>query len=63
MDEKLKGSNKSFNDDEKCFQYTATVISNHEEHGKSPQRISKIKPFMNKYTWKRRNYPSGKDEK
>ena len=28
---------------------------------KKIQRISKIKPFINKYNWKELNYPSGED--
>ena len=35
--------------DNKCFQYTVTVALNHEEIGKSPERITKLKPFINKY--------------
>ena len=31
------------------FQYTVTVALNHEEIGKHVQRITKIKPFINKY--------------
>ena len=30
--------------------------------GKYPQRISKIKPFINKYDWNGINYPSRKDD-
>ena len=30
--------------------------------GKHPERISKTKPFINKYNWKGLNYPSGKDD-
>ena len=37
------------NQDDKCFQYAATVALNHEEIKKDPQRISKIKPFIDKY--------------
>ena len=29
-------------------------------HVKDPQRITKIKPFINKYNWQRINYPSEK---
>ena len=32
----------------KSFQYSATVALNHEEIAKNPQRITKIKPFVNK---------------
>ena len=35
---------------------------NHEETKRDPQRISKIKPFINKYNWKGIKYPSKIDE-
>ena len=35
---------------------------NHEEIKKDPQRITKIKPFMNKYNWERIHFPSEKDD-
>ena len=35
---------------------------NHEEIKRDPQRISKIKPFINKYNWKGINYPSKIDD-
>ena len=35
---------------------------NHEETGKHPERISKIKPFMNKCNWKGIHTSSGKDD-
>ena len=44
--------------DNKCFQYTVTVALNHEEIKKDPERITKIKPFINKYKWKGINFPS-----
>ena len=33
----------------KCFQYAVTVALKHEERGKTPERITKIKPLINKY--------------
>ena len=48
--------------DKKCFQYTITVALNHEEIAEHSQRISKIKPFINKYNWKERNFLSEKDD-
>ena len=45
----------------KSFQYAVTVALNYEEIKKSPQRITKIKPFMNKYNWVGINFPSEKD--
>ena len=48
--------------DNKCFQYDATVTLNHEEIEKNPKRITKIKPFINKYKWEEINSPSEKDD-
>ena len=43
--------NRKTNDD-KCFQYAITVSLNHEQIKKDPQRIAKIKSFINQYSWK-----------
>ena len=40
----------------------ATVTLNHGEKRKTLQVISKIKSFINKYNYRGRNYPSGKDD-
>ena len=48
--------------DNKCFQYAVTVALNYEEIGKHSERITKIKPFINKYNWKGINFPSEKDD-
>ena len=37
------------NDDNDCFKYALTVALNNQEIGSNPQRISKIKPFINTY--------------
>ena len=34
----------------------------HEDIGKYPEKITKIKPFIDKYKWKGTNYPSEKDD-
>ena len=34
------------NNDYKCFQYAVTVALNHDKINKNPQRVSKIKPFI-----------------
>ena len=51
--------NKKYN---KCFQYAVTVALNHEEVRKNPERITKIKTFINKYNWEGLNFPSQKDD-
>ena len=43
------------------FQYSVTVVVNYEKIREEPQRITKIKPFINKYSYYEINYPSEKD--
>ena len=61
MDKKKAIINPINKKDNKCFQYAITVALNYEEIKKDPQRITKIKPFINKYNWKGINVPSEKD--
>ena len=52
------------NKDDKCFQYALTLALNYENIKKDPQRISKIKPFIDQYNWNEIDFPShGKDWK
>ena len=60
MDKNKKARNPVY-DDNKCFHFAATITINYEETGKHPERISKIKPCMNKYNWKGINSSSGND--
>ena len=46
------------NNDEKCFQYALTVALNYEQIKSHSERISNIKPFIDQYDWKERNFPS-----
>ena len=46
----------------KCFQYAIKVALNLEKIGKNPERLTKIKPFINKYNWKGIKYPSENDD-
>ena len=53
MDKKQKTTINPINKkDHKCFQYNMTVTLDHEKIKQDPQRITKIKPFINKYSWK-----------
>ena len=47
------------NTKDKCFEYSITVALNHRKIGKNPQKISKIKPYINNYNWKDINFPAG----
>ena len=52
------------NDDYKCFQYAVTVSLNYDKINRDPQRVSKIKPFIDQYNWIDIDFPStGKDWK
>ena len=46
------------NKNNECFKYAITVALNHEKIGKNPQRITKIKPFIDTYNWKDIKFPS-----
>ena len=35
-----------------CFQYAITALLNHQNINHNPERISKLKPFINNYNWK-----------
>ena len=42
----------------KCFQYAATLALNLDKIRKNSQRISKIKPFIDRYNWKDIDFPA-----
>ena len=46
------------NNDYKCFQYAATLALNLDKINSHPERISKIKPFIDQYNWKEIDFPS-----
>ena len=46
------------NNDYKCFQYAVTIALNHDKINNNPQRISKIKPFIDQYNWNDIDFPS-----
>ena len=59
-----KSTINPINNDYKCFQYAVTVVLNGDKIKKDPQRVSKIKPFIDQYNWNDIDFPStGKDWK
>ena len=46
------------NNDYKCFQYAVTLALNLHEINSHPERISKIKPFIEQYNWKEIDFSS-----
>ena len=45
------------NNNDKCFQYAVTLALNLDNIDNHPERISKIKPFINQYNWKDIDFP------
>ena len=46
------------NNDHECFQYAVTLALNYDKIDRNPQRISKIRPFIDQYNWKDIDYPA-----
>ena len=56
----LKNKKSTINhksNDDQCFQYAVTLALNLDNINKHPQRISKIKPFTDRYNWKDIDFP------
>ena len=45
--------------DNMCFQYAIIAALNYQNINSDPERISKLKPFINNYNWKSINFPAG----
>ena len=46
------------NNENKCFQYAVNLALNLDKINDHPERISKIKPFIEEYNWKDIDFPS-----
>ena len=45
------------NNDHKCFRYAATLALNFDNINNHPEKISKIRPFIDQYNWKDIDFP------
>ena len=45
--------------DECCFAHAIVISLYHQEIGRDPQRISKLKPFYKHFDWRNINFPAG----
>ena len=60
---KKKATLNPQNTDDKCFfQCAATVALHYKEIESHPERVSNIKLFINKYSWKGRKYTTKIDD-
>ena len=46
------------NNDLKCFQYAATLALNFDNINNHPEKLSKIRPFIDQYNWKDIDFPA-----
>ena len=46
------------NKDNECFKYVIMAALNHNEINNHPEKISKLKPFIDNYNWKDIDFPS-----
>ena len=53
-----KSVTNSKNNGHKFFQYAVTLALNHDKIDINPQRISKIRPFIDQYNWKDKDFPA-----
>ena len=58
LDQNKKTKNPVNEKGNKCLQYAVTIALNQEEIGNNVERITKIKPFINKYNRKGKKFPS-----
>ena len=61
-EKKKKATINLKNKDDKCFQYVITFALNYGEIESHPERLSNIKPFINKYKRKEINCSSKIDD-
>ena len=45
------------NNDEECFKWANIASLHHEDIGRDPQRITKLKPFADQYNWEGLGFP------
>ena len=55
-------NNNNNNNNNKNFQNALDDSLNYQTIEKDPQRISKLKPYINKYNWEGINFPAGSKE-
>ena len=59
---KKEAINSNNNNNSNNFQNALDDALNYQTIESNPQRISKLKPYVNKYNWKGINFPAGSKE-
>ena len=45
------------NKNNRCFQYSITIALNYQKISNKPERVLKVKPFINNFNWNEINFP------
>ena len=57
----LRSKKESITSEDTCFQNTLKDSLDYQTIKTHPERISELKPYINKYNWKDIKFPSGKE--
>ena len=58
----LRSKKESITNEDNCFQNALNDSLDYQRIKKDPQRISKLKPYINQYNWKDIKFPSDKED-
>ena len=58
----LRSKKESITNEDNCFQNALNDSLDYQKIKKDPQKISKLKPYINQYNWKDINFPSQKED-
>ena len=58
----LRSKKESITNKDNCFQNALNDSLDYQRIKKDPQRISKLKPYINQYNWKDIKFPSDKED-
>ena len=58
----LRSKKESITNDNNCFQNALNDALDYQRIKKDPQKISKLKPYINQYNWKDIKFPSDKED-
>ena len=60
--EQLRSKKESITNEDNCFQNALNDSLDYQKIKKDPQKISKLKPYINQYNWKDIKFPSDKED-
>ena len=60
--EGLRSKKELITNEDNCFQNVLNDSLDYQKIKKDPQKISKLKPYINQYNWKDIKFPSDKED-